>query len=201
MADPVPSHQTQRGGSCTIRIPSGHPPPVTVAKPVTYGILDMRQEPTIPVTTAAMAEARQQWPQMQKKLQGRPRAIALIETAEAGTWELSKTTRGTQKEKPKICVIVPPTKNAKERTVTSNISSQMQRQDNSLTIMRKQSHCTRENKWQFSRNQQSWQRIQNSCQEETQWATRKTQKGSLKRLGIKIINRATLYQRDWNSKK
>ena len=105
--DSSPCPSTFDGRSCAItpdterrqlynRDIPGHPPPVTAAKPVTQGILDMRQEPTIPVTTAATAEARQQWPQMQKKLQGRPRATVLRQTVEAGTCQVSNITRGTQ---------------------------------------------------------------------------------------------------------
>ena len=81
------------------------------AEPVSQGIRDRRKEPTIPVMTGALAEARLQEARSHKKQQQRHRAIPLTQKMEAEKCELSNICNQRQLtvEKPKTCVTATPT--------------------------------------------------------------------------------------------
>ena len=80
-----PNINGQGRGTCTtLASPPALTPPSTAAEPVTQGVPDAREEPTIPVMTEALAEARQQTPRWHKKQQQRHKATPLTEPVEAG---------------------------------------------------------------------------------------------------------------------
>lgn len=89
---------------------------------ITWGIANTKEAPSVPVITAALAEARQQWPWRSKNWQGKHRIPSLIKT-----WRLESTISQIEpeavrgRESKNLCYSAT-YQRTKERTLMSNLS-------------------------------------------------------------------------------